>query len=403
MLTANRVLAGVLVTALAATTMPAAASTAVPASAGSPTTWGLAGQWQVGQYGVDAVEVTATRVVTVSDTDNRVQIWSPDGTLVSQFSIGSDVAATGIAVAPDGMIFVGDYSNETGVHVYRPDGAPYATFAPPGVESFSPWGIDVDRSGNAYVADPVADTVYRFDAGSGAVTTIGRPGAARGQLDNPYDVAVAPDGTVLVADGNNHRVQRFTAGGAFVSAFGSAGWSPGQFRSPPHSIDVMPDGTIAVGAASQPVRIYTASGGFVQEVRAGSEVTALATGPDRRIYVAALLDRPVAWGVAALAPRRPGIARVTAPKRGVRVVRKKVALTIRCVSTTPSTPCRGRVELRVKGRTISKPRTYAIATGGRAKVKVALTKRGLAIVRKRPVTKAVATVTGSRTTIRIRR
>ncbi|MBM7517092.1 NHL repeat-containing protein [Nocardioides nitrophenolicus] len=362
--------------------------------------WALAAQWQVGGLGADAVDATATSVVTVSDTDDRVQVYSTSGTLVSQFSIGGDVAATGVAVSPDGLIFVSDYSNNTGIHVYRPDGTPFATFRPPGVADFTPWGLDVDQAGNAYVADPIADTVYRFDAVTGAVSKVGSSGAATGRLDGPYDVAAAPDGTVLVADGNNHRIQRFTPGGAFLATFGSAGWGPGQFGSRPHSVDVMPDGTIAVGTASQPVRIFNAAGVFLQEAWAGSEVTALATGPDRSIYAAALLTNPVVWGVAKLSPTTSGVATVKAPKKGVRVTRRKVALTIRCISADP---CKGVVQLTVKGKSLNAAKAYSLPAGAKAKVKVKLTRKGLKIVRKKPVTKAVATVTGSTRKVRIRR
>jgi len=366
----------------------------------SPADWSLSGRWQVGEHRANAVDATATSVVTVSDLDDRVQTYSTSGVLVSQFSIGDEVRPQGIAVGPGGALLVGDYSNGTGVHAYRPNGEEYATFAPPGVDSFHPWGIDVDSAGNAYVADPVADTVYRFDAATGAVTRIGTSGAGLGRLDNPYDVAVAPDGTILVADGNNHRVQRFAPGGAFVQSFGSAGTGPGQFTSAPRSIDVMPDGTIAVGGADDPVRIFTAAGAFVQEVRAGTEVTSLAVGPDRSIYVAALLDSPVMWGIAKLSPAGAGAATVKAPKKGVRVTKKRVALRVRCVSATP---CSGTLTLTAKGRPLAKPTPYSVAGGGSAKVRVKLTTKGLKKIRKKPVTRAVATVTGGTAKVKIRR
>ncbi|MBI3935883.1 MAG: 6-bladed beta-propeller [Betaproteobacteria bacterium] len=145
-----------------------------------------------------------------------------------------------------------------------------------------PLGIDVDRSGNLYVADatakaimvygsdgkflrkiggpkwfdrlasvtadPRGDRVYVVDIGgvqsehhrvrvfdlkSGEhLFDIGRRGKGPGEFNLPRDVAVGKDGNLYVVDGGNFRVQVFDRGGKFLRSFGSVGLQFGNFARP---------------------------------------------------------------------------------------------------------------------------------------------------------------------------
>jgi serine/threonine-protein kinase len=83
-----------------------------------------------------------------------------------------------------------------------------------------PNGIDVDGSGNVYVADGGNNRIRKIDA-EGNVTTLAGFGAG-GFVDGlgtracfyaPQGVAVDGSGNVYVADGGNNRIRKITLNG----------------------------------------------------------------------------------------------------------------------------------------------------------------------------------------------
>lgn len=89
-----------------------------------------------------------------------------------------------------------------------------------------PKGIAVGPDGHVYVVDTENQAIRKIDAGRGMVTTIAGSGPeARGfrgdggpataaWMDRPHGVCVGLDGTVYIGDTNNHRVRRVRQDGA---------------------------------------------------------------------------------------------------------------------------------------------------------------------------------------------
>jgi len=73
----------------------------------------------------------------------------------------------------------------------------------------SPRGVAVAPDGTVYVADIGNDRIQRFSATSQFLGTWGSKGSGDGQFYYPRGVAVAGDGTVYVADTWNRRIQAF--------------------------------------------------------------------------------------------------------------------------------------------------------------------------------------------------
>ena len=78
-----------------------------------------------------------------------------------------------------------------------------------------PWGIEISRTGEIYVADWGNDRIQRFSSEGEYISTIGSSGKGEGQLLRPSGVAVDEFGYSYVADWGNERVQIFNEQGDF--------------------------------------------------------------------------------------------------------------------------------------------------------------------------------------------
>jgi len=149
-------------------------------------------------------------------------------------------APRGLAVAPDGTLYVADTAQHRVWHI-TPQGMVLGSIGGLGAEpgQFSePWGVAVDAAGNVYVADTWNHRVQKFDANGhflaqwGTATQVAGLAAGQSSFFGPRGVAVGPDNQIYVTDTGNKRVQVFTADGQFVREFGASGTAPGQFNEP---------------------------------------------------------------------------------------------------------------------------------------------------------------------------
>lgn len=90
-------------------------------------------------------------------------------------------------------------------------------------EYWSPFGLDIDESGNIYVADMVNHRVQIFDSNGVFIRTLGitgEEGTDNAHFKYPYSVAVNKDGNIYVADMGNKRVQVFSNSGSYLRTIG---------------------------------------------------------------------------------------------------------------------------------------------------------------------------------------
>lgn len=141
-------------------------------------------------------------------------------------------------------------------------------------------GIAVASDGSVYIGDPVNKRVQKFDSSGTYVLKWGAAGAGNGQFGASSSMYLALDssGNVWVTDLGNKRVQKFDSSGTYVSQFGSSGTGNGQFTAP-KGIAIPSDDTIYViestwVAGRQRFQHFTSAGVYIDEYDAPSNTTA---------------------------------------------------------------------------------------------------------------------------------
>lgn len=160
----------------------------------------------------------------------------------------------GVALAPDGSVFLADTLNHRIWHV-QADGT-VSSFGGYGTgpgQFNEPWDVAVDGDGVIYVADTWNHRIQKFApdttplgswGGLVQVTVTGLP-TAQGLFYGPRGLAISPAGELYVSDTGNKRVQVFDLEGAFLREFGGSGTRAGALDEPV-GISVNDDGTVAV-------------------------------------------------------------------------------------------------------------------------------------------------------------
>ena len=148
---------------------------------------------------------------------------------------------SGIAVGPDGFVYVADSANNAlrkispaGV-VSTLAGSPgnFGTFDGPGSTALFdfPAGLAVDESGMIFVADSYNHTIRRVTPGGEVSTVAGLAGTngssdgtgATARFSYPAGLQVDGSGNIYVADHSNYTIRKITPGGVVSTFAGSAG------------------------------------------------------------------------------------------------------------------------------------------------------------------------------------
>jgi predicted membrane-bound mannosyltransferase/DNA-binding beta-propeller fold protein YncE len=154
------------------------------------------------------------RVLHLDANGNTLQSWGTfaDGTTIP-ISNGSFNEPWGVAVSPDGYVYVTDVWNHR-VEKFTAEGSFVKTWGYFGQGEapdafYGPRGLAVDAEGRVYVADTGNKRIVVFDSDGKAITQFGGAGFDPGQFDEPVGVAVDKNGKVYVVDTWNQRIQTF--------------------------------------------------------------------------------------------------------------------------------------------------------------------------------------------------
>jgi hypothetical protein len=207
-----------------------------------------AGDGQINEPRGIAVAPNGNIWVAEAGTNKRIQQFTPTGTFVSKITNGSLLEPWGVAFGPQGEMWVTDQTGR--VLVFNSSGTLTKTIANPVLKSSEvPYGVDVDRFGNGWIALQGMHKVIALSPSGSVVEEFGGNGTGPGQFQHPGDIAIAESGNVLVTDDLNHRVQVFKPDGTFLRQFGTFGSGNGQFNGP-RGIDVGTGNTAVIADSS---------------------------------------------------------------------------------------------------------------------------------------------------------
>ena len=243
------------------------------------------------------------RVFVSENAGHRIRMISADGATVSTYAGDGFVLnqPAGLSLAPDGRLFIADSGNNR-IRVVSADGNTLSTYAEGGLNS--PRAVALNADGRLFIAD-FNNHLIRTASPDGTISTYAGDGTAAfndgstatAQFDVPADLAVRPNGSLLVADRDNHRIRSINAGN--VSTF--AGNGETEVLNQPFGIALAADGGVFVlDRSNQRIRLlsrdgsalntYAGSGvaGFKDGLALEAEFnnpTHIATAPDGRLFV----------------------------------------------------------------------------------------------------------------------
>ena len=189
------------------------------------------------------------------------------------------------------------------VYKFGPDGKVVTSFG--GGMFIWPHGLAMDPDGGVWVTDAVAanrtpkgDTrgqqVVKFSADGKVLMRLGTPGTAGSgpgtHFNSPSDVVVAPNGDVFVADGHNengnNRIVKFSKDGKYIKEWGKTGYAPSEFRAI-HAIAMDSRGRIFVGDRSNNrIQLFDQEGKFLTQWTQFGRPSGISFDANDRIYVA---------------------------------------------------------------------------------------------------------------------
>lgn len=196
--------------------------------------------------------------------------------------------AVGVAVDPDGNIYVGDYGGHVVVQLDN-QGVYKARF--PSVAS----GVNAGRvtgvlysANQLYAIDDDASSVLKFDSSGGVAKQFTTTIPEQSPLAGSVSIAVDHNGHLWIADYFYHLFAEYSSDGTLLTQHGMAGSSdePGAF-SMPYALAIDALGKIYVtDVGNKSVQRFSGQGQFEAALPTGSALpSGIAVAADGRIYV----------------------------------------------------------------------------------------------------------------------
>jgi len=208
-----------------------------------------------------AVDAAGTKLYVADASNDRVREFTVGDIISTVAGTGArgysgDGAATseklanptGVAVAPNGDLYIADFDNTivrkvTGSNISLAAGlvtgspaAPSAGYSGDGGFATSaqlnyPYDVAVDSAGNLYIADTTNTVIRKVDAATGRISTVAGDGssgfggddgpATSASMTGPTGVATDADGNLYIADWQNSVIRRVDTNGTITTVAGN--------------------------------------------------------------------------------------------------------------------------------------------------------------------------------------
>ncbi|HEX2912562.1 MAG TPA: 6-bladed beta-propeller [Chloroflexia bacterium] len=173
----------------------------------------------------------------LSDSISNVQIFTPDGRFQGLIggpgsNNGQFYGATGMEVDATGNLYVADMSNNR-VQKFDSQGNFLLKWGQVGAgdgQFSGPSAVVVDKANNVYVTDNYNNRIQKFDSQGRFLAKWGSQGSGDDQFSYPKELAIDAQNNLYLADGENHRIQKFDSQGHFLAKWGNPGSGQGQFN-----------------------------------------------------------------------------------------------------------------------------------------------------------------------------
>jgi streptogramin lyase len=199
--------------------------------------------------------------------------FDASGKMLNCFGADMFVQAHGMAVGPDGSVWVTDAQGKDGkghqVFKFSRDGKVLMKLGKAGVvgdgsDTFSgPTDVVVAANGDIFVSDGhVADSngrIVKFSKDGTFIKAWGKKGSGPGEFNTPHSMAMDSRGRLFVADRGNNRIQIFDQNGTFIDQWKQFGRPSGVFIDKKDNIYVADSQSNA-----------TQNPGFTRGIRIGS-------------------------------------------------------------------------------------------------------------------------------------
>jgi len=203
--------------------------------------WGQQGSGD-GEFGIpDGIGVGPQGNVYVVDHDNnRVQKFTPEGEYITQWTHQRMYHPHGLAITDDTIYIAG--GGRSNVLEFELDGTHVQVFGDYGTvencaeggEFWHTVGLALSPDGDLFVSDSFNYRIQQFSSSLSFLTLWGVEGSDPGEFSHPgpIHVAIAADGKIYVTDSGNDRVQAFLPADPIPTVQSSWGSMKGAFRNP---------------------------------------------------------------------------------------------------------------------------------------------------------------------------
>jgi len=199
--------------------------------------------WQLSYKGTAVYAIPVSIAVDSSNNiyigdilNNRIQEFSSNGTYLKSYGTrgyqsGQFNSLFGISIDSSTNVYVADMGNNR-IQKLSLDESPNSRFEPfipstsestilgptyHDIQFNTPYAVNLDSSGNIYVADTGNDRIQKFSSDGIYLTSWGEIGSANGQFLSPSGIALDSADNVYVADTGNDRIQKFSSDGTVKS------------------------------------------------------------------------------------------------------------------------------------------------------------------------------------------